>query len=153
MDFRVISPLRDDVCMLIRQLDQYMAGMYPVKSNHFDPIEVLAQPSVHFLGLFEGQILTAIGAVKTMDDDGIYGEIKRVFVSPEYRGYGLAKQIMSGLERHLQSKNINIARLETGIYQPEAIGLYEKLGYAKRRPYGPYQLDPMSLFMEKKLTL
>ena len=46
-------------------------------------------------------------------------------------------------------------RLETGIYQPAAIGLYKKFGYRKREQFGQYLDDPddsMSVFMEKILT-
>ena len=39
--------------------------------------------------------------------------------------------------------------LETGPSQPEAIGLYERLGYRVRGPYGGYPDDPLSVFMEK----
>jgi putative acetyltransferase len=43
-------------------------------------------------------------------------------------------------------------QLETGIKQPEAIALYRKFGYAERGPFGSYQPDPLSLFMEKRLA-
>ena len=67
------------------------------------------------------------------------------------RGNGLAKLIMCELEAHLKQRGIGVARLETGIYQPEAIGLYEKLGYEIRGPFGAYKPDPLSVFMEKRL--
>ena len=43
-------------------------------------------------------------------------------------------------------------RLETGIRQPEAIGLYRSAGYAEIGPFGAYRPDPLSLFMEKRLA-
>jgi len=42
--------------------------------------------------------------------------------------------------------------LETGISQPEALGLYERSGYVRRGPYGDYPDDPLSVFMHKRLT-
>jgi putative acetyltransferase len=42
--------------------------------------------------------------------------------------------------------------LETGPYQHQALGLYERLGYARRGPYGDYRDDPLSVFMEKRLA-
>ena len=42
-------------------------------------------------------------------------------------------------------------RLETGISQPEAIGLYERNGYCKIPPFGDYCDDPLSFFYEKNL--
>ncbi len=151
IEVQAISPLRDDVRALVAELDHYMAQMYPSESNHFDPVETLVHPSVYFVGLFDGETLCAIGAVKAMNDDGIYAEVKRVYVTPNYRGNGLAKAMMEALEDYLVKTGIYTVRLETGIYQPEAVGLYEKLGYQKRGQYGAYDPDPLSVFMEKQL--
>ena len=48
---------------------------------------------------------------------------------------------------------MHVARLETGIHQPEALGLYRRLGYVERGPFGSYALDPLSVFFEKRLAL
>ena len=82
-----------------------------------------------------------------------YGEIKRVFLLPEFRGHGLSKTLMIALESHLVDQGIRFSRLETGIHQPEALGLYRRLGYIERDVYGDYQPDPLSVFMEKDLDL
>lgn len=42
-------------------------------------------------------------------------------------------------------------RLETGISQPEAIGLYRKAGFVEIEAFAPYRPDPLSMFMEKAL--
>jgi putative acetyltransferase len=42
-------------------------------------------------------------------------------------------------------------RLETGIYQEEAIGLYEGFGFHRVPHFGEYNEDPLSVFFEKKL--
>ena len=34
----------------------------------------------------------------------------------------------------------------------QAIGLYKKLGYIERNPFGEYKPDPLSIFMEKQLS-
>ena len=39
--------------------------------------------------------------------------------------------------------------LETGYLQPEAIALYQRLGYSHRGPFGPYTEDLNSVFMHK----
>jgi len=36
--------------------------------------------------------------------------------------------------------------LETGIYQSEAIGLYERFGFRRTGPFGAYRDDPLSAF-------
>jgi putative acetyltransferase len=136
---------------LIAEADAYMKALYPAVSNHLAGIPALKLPNVLFLGChIEGE-LAACGAVRTRTDDGIYGEIKRIFVLARHRGKGLSKAIMLRLEAHLQVLGIDIARLETGIKQPEALGLYTKLGYAVRGPFSDYRSDPLSVFMEKRL--
>jgi hypothetical protein len=45
-----------------------------------------------------------------------------------------------------------LLRLETGIYQREAICLYERMGFYRIPPFGAYQEDPLSLFFEKRIV-
>ena len=103
-----------------------------------------------FIGCRVDGALVASGAAKLMDDDGDYAEIKRVFVLDDYRGRGLSARIMNHLEAELQKRGVWMFRLETGVRQPEALGLYRKLGYHECGPYGAYGLDPFSVFMEKQ---
>lgn len=137
---------------LLALSDAYMSALYPAESNHLEASDALAQPHVHFLGVQHAGELVACGAVKLMRDDGHYGEIKRVFVLPSQRGRGLARAIMAALEDILRREGVALARLETGISQPEALGLYRALGYVERPPFGTYAPDPLSLFMEKNLA-
>jgi putative acetyltransferase len=149
-----IAPLNPDAPAaraLIGRLDAYQEGLYPAASNHLDSIESLQLPNVLFLGAYHGAELVGCGAVKVLEDDGRYGEIKRMFVLEAYRGQGVSKRLMRALEAHLVAAGIATARLETGIRQPEAIALYRGLGYVERGPYGAYTEDPLSLFMEKNL--
>lgn len=152
MRIEVIKPDRDDVKRLIHKADKSMLAMYPAESNHLDDINELSRSNVCFLGAFVKDQLAAIGAVKTMDDDGVYGEIKRLYVDPLFRGQRLAEKLMQCLEQYLITNGIALARLETGDKQTAAIILYEKLGYYTRQPYGKYVADPVSVFMEKRLN-
>ncbi len=146
-----LNPYLPEVRHLLDLSDAYMGELYPAESNHLEGPDALALPNVHFIGARHDGQLVACGAVKTMDNDGRYGEIKRVFILEAFRGKGLSKLIMQRLEMHLRAHGVRVARLETGIHQPEALGLYEKLGYGYRMPFGSYQPDPFSVFMEKQL--
>ena len=81
-----------------------------------------------------------------------YGEIKRMYVRPQLRGLGFAKLMLNHLADYAHAHNITLLRLETGIQQREAIGLYERLGFYRILPFGPYTDDPLSLCYEKRLT-
>ena len=143
------SPRQDDVIALIRQSDALMQSLYPAESNHLVDIEQLAQPRVHvFVAREDGK---ALGCGAFVLGEAGEAEMKRVFVAPAARGKGVARALMEALEREAAKRGVTLMQLETGIKQPEAIALYRKLGYAERGPFGAYQPDPLSLFMEKRL--
>ncbi|OWQ93763.1 GNAT family N-acetyltransferase [Roseateles aquatilis] len=153
MQIQALDPHSPAAMSLLAQSDAYMAALYPSESNHLEDPHSLAQPQVRFIGVWLAEWLAACGAVKVVDDDdGPYGEIKRVFVQPQFRGRGLSKVLMEELEAHLRAQGIDLVRLETGVHQPEALKLYETLGYDRRSPFGRYAEDPLSVFMEKRLT-
>lgn len=149
MEIEHLDPDSLETKALIALSDAYYVDMYPAESNHLESSEDLKKPNVIFLGGRVGSVLVASGAAKIMDDDGVYAEIKRVYVIDQQRGKGLSYRIMQALETELKSRGINLFRLETGVRQPAALGLYRKLGYHDRGPFGAYQLDPYSVFMEK----
>jgi putative acetyltransferase len=45
-----------------------------------------------------------------------------------------------------------VLRLETGAKQPEALALYRSAGFVDIGPFGHYEPDPNSVFMEKRIT-
>ena len=113
MNIEPIDPRDNAVHVLLALSDAYAAALYPAESNHMESVEVLAQPNVLFLGGYENGDLVACGAVKTMDDDDVYGEIKRVFVIDRFRGKGYSKQIMLRLEEHLRARQAWLYRQST----------------------------------------
>jgi putative acetyltransferase len=135
---------------IIAAADEFYRDLYPADNNHLEPAAALKRPGVLFVGCRVEGRLAASGAAKVMTDDGSYAEIKRVFVLDEYRGRGLSRRIMDHLESKLREQGVTLFRLETGIHQPAAIGLYRKLGYRERGPFGAYREDPLSIFMEKR---
>jgi putative acetyltransferase len=74
-----------------------------------------------------------------------------MFVSPEARGLKLGRRLLERIEEEGRREGLRCLRLETGIYQPEALGLYRSAGYAERAAFGAYEPDPLSVFMEKSL--
>ena len=152
MEIRKITKERSDVQHLLNESDLYMQALYPDESNHMETQSSLLNDRTDLIGIFLEDELAAIGAVKRFRIKDSYGEIKRIYVSEKQRGKGLSKAIMLHLHQLLIQDGIPIAKLETGIYQPEAIGLYKSLGYRECEPFGEYQLDPLSIFMVKTLT-
>ena len=149
IQIEALDPAAVEVQALIAASDAFYDGLYPEESNHLEALDDLDKSNVLFFGCRVNGNLVASGAAKLMDDDGDYAEIKRVFVLDNYRGQGLSAKIMNHLEFELQRRGVRLSRLETGVLQPEALGLYRKLGYRERGPFGAYRADPLSVFMEK----
>ena len=134
---------------LIRALDAYQQALYPDESNHLLDIAVLTSGDTLFcVARVDGQAAGCGAAVIRGD----MGEIKRMYVDPTQRGLGIGRAILQFLEGELTVRGVEWARLETGIHQPAALGLYARLGYREIGPFGDYAPDPLSVFFEKQLV-
>ena len=153
----VISAERPDTeaaIELITELENHLAPQYPAASRHGFSVEKLIAQAVAFFVVRYNGVPAGTGGIKLFGPgyDPVYGELKRMYVRPQFRGLGLAKQMVSHLEAYARENSVFLTRLETGIYQTEAIGLYERMGYYQIAPFGEYKVDPLSLFYEKKLA-
>ncbi|WP_280153802.1 GNAT family N-acetyltransferase [Piscinibacter sp. XHJ-5] len=148
--FRIALEAADqpDVIALIDELDAYQKPLYPAESHHGIDIGALSRPNVLFAVARDAQG-AAVGCGAIVLEAG-YGEVKRMFVRPSLRGAGLAKALLGALEAEAARRGCTRLMLETGIRQPEALALYERLGFTRRGPFGDYAEDPLSVFMEKK---
>jgi GNAT superfamily N-acetyltransferase len=65
-------------------------------------------------------------------------EIKRMYVTAEARGKGIATQILIELQQWAAENHFTTCILETGQKYPEAIALYLKNGFKISNNYGQY---------------
>lgn len=138
-----------DAMLLIEELEAYLAPQYPVESRHGYSVEKLIRQKVAFFVMRQDGVPAGCGGVQLFGT--AYGEVKRMYVRPQFRGLGLAKLMLNRLAEHALQQGVPVLRLETGIYQTEAIGLYERWGFERIPPFGDYQADPLSLFYEKRI--
>ncbi|MQT12101.1 GNAT family N-acetyltransferase [Segnochrobactrum spirostomi] len=145
------SPRQPEIVRLLEALDLYLEALYPPDSNHLLDIEALAQPNIRFLVARNGEG-SALGcaALRVFSAEG-YGELKRMYVDPAARGLKIGRRLLAAIEDAARGEGLAAVRLETGIAQPEAIGLYRAAGYREGPPFGEYRPDPLSLFMERVL--
>lgn len=156
----IITPERPDTAdaaRLIAELEAHLEPLYPRESRHGLSIEqLLAQDVAFFLLRWDGTP-AGCGGVQFFDADSGdgnrdgYGEVKRMYMRPQFRGLGLGKMMLRHLADYARSQGIHLLRLETGIHQCEAIGLYEYVGFHRIPPFGAYTDDPLSLFYEWRL--
>jgi putative acetyltransferase len=78
-------------------------------------------------------------------------EIKRMYVRPARRGNGFGKVILAALEDEARALGAQRVVLETGVSQPESIGLYQRSGYREIPCFGAYAGEPLSRCFERLL--
>jgi putative acetyltransferase len=144
------SPDQPDVIALITELDAYQDTLYPPESRHYLDLASLKQSNVYF-AVARDAAARAIGcgAVVLYPE---FGEIKRMYVSPRGRGQHIAKKLLVLLESRATEAGCRLLMLETGPYQHEALALYASAGYERRGPFGEYENDPLSVFMQKHIA-
>ena len=136
--------------LLIAELEEYLTPMYPAESRHGFSVEKLMREGVAFFVIRHAGTPAGCGGIKLFGTE--YGELKRMYVRNPFRGLGLAKLMLNHLADYALSQGVTVLRLETGIYQTEAIGLYERWGFVPIPPFGGYREDPLSLFYEKRIV-
>jgi ribosomal protein S18 acetylase RimI-like enzyme len=149
----VVTPERPDApdaVALIAELEAILDPLYPRESRHGLSVERLIAHAVPFFVLRSDGMAAGCGGVQLVGTE--YGELKRMYVRPAFRGRGFAKLLLDHLADYARARGVTLLRLETGIHQREAIGLYERMGFYRIPPFGDYREDPLSLFYEKSLV-
>lgn len=98
---------------------------------------------------YENEMAVGCGAFKEYAPGTV--EVKRMYVSENTRGKGIATKVLSELEKWAKELNYAHCVLETGKNQPEALGLYKKNGYSITANFGQYQNVDNSVCFKKKL--
>ena len=144
-----VDPREGPVRQLIEELDAYQNMLYPAESNYQLDLDEMSRPEMRFYAVAVDGVILGCGGFWLHED---YAEVKRVYVHPKSRGLGLGRKIMAHIEAEMLAEGRSLSRLETGISQPEALGLYRALGYQDCPAFGDYPSDdPFSIFMEKRL--
>lgn len=148
-----ITPERPDspeAQALIAELEAHLAPHYPSTSRHGYSVEKLIAQGVAFFLIRADDTPAGCGGVQLFGAE--YGEVKRMYIRPQFQGQGLAKLMLDHLADYTRRHGIAVLRLETGIHQHAAIGLYERVGFHRIPPFGEYQADPLSRFYEKRIA-
>ena len=144
------DPSQPEIIMLLRDGEEHSAKLYPAESNHHMPLTALRASNVRFLVVRDANGRpVGTGALAL---NGAWAEVKRMWVIPQARGLGVSKIILTALEAHARSEGVGTLRLETGVENHAALGLYARAGFERRDPFGDYRADPLSVFMEKELS-
>lgn len=137
-----------DFIALVKHLDADLAerdGAEHAFYAQFNKIDKIK----HAVVAYEDEKPVGCGAIKAYEPDTM--EVKRMFVFPQFRGRGIAGEVLAELERWAAELSYSRCILETGLKQPEAIALYQKSGYSRIPNYGQYAGVENSVCFEKLL--
>jgi putative acetyltransferase len=138
----------EDIEEIIRLGDEYLSSLYPPESNHLVPVSELISDKFEFYLLrVDGESVGSVGI--RLDNE--HPEVKRMFVKSQHRGYGYGEELLKFIFDRCRESGFSKIQLETGIAQPEAIGVYEKHGFRRIPPFGSYEEDPLCVFYEANL--
>ncbi len=88
-------------------------------------------------------------AYRRLDQD--YCEMKRLYVSPKFRGLGLGRQLVAALLKKAKTANYQFMRLDTHPSMLAAQGLYKSFGFKEIERYNDNPI-PGIRFFEMSLT-
>ena len=138
-----------DAVALIEELEAHLDPLYPSESRHGYSVEKLIAQQVAFFVLRDNGTPAGCGGIQLFGTG--YGELKRMYVRPQFRGLGYGRLLLEHLADYARVNGIGLLRLETGIHQAPAIRLYEGMGFQQIGPFGEYKDDPLSRFYEKRI--
>ncbi len=136
-----------DALALVEEVQQEYVVRYggrdetPLQPTEFDDPD-----GAFFVGYVDGRP-AASGAWRRRTDVTVFGsdrtaEVKRMYVTLEHRGEGLARTMLAHLERTARESGAEVMVLETGLAQPEAIALYVSSGYTAIPGFAHYKDAP-----------
>ena len=136
---------------LISALDAEITERYPEEDANFfrlDEDEIAPGRGALLVATVDGEVV-GCGAVRRLDDTD--AEIKRMYVTPSFRGRGIGRALLAALESEARSLGATRLVLETGERLFEAITLYERTGFTIIPPFNEYVGARLSLCMGKDL--
>lgn len=121
-----------------------------VENNIDDFLSYFPPESIYYI-IQNNSSIFGMGAIRKLRK-GI-GEIKRMYIKPEYRGNGYGKEILELLLRKGKEFGFSSIRLDTGEFMVAAHQVYRKAGFQERARYLESEVPefflPHWLFMEK----
>jgi GNAT superfamily N-acetyltransferase len=142
-------PDAPDAAALVEELEAYLTTLYPAAARHGYSVAKLISEGVSFFVLRCDGRAAGCGGIQLFGTE--YGELKRMYVRPEFRGQGLGKQLLDHLTDFARRRDVGLLRLETGVHQHAAIRLYEHEGFHATGRFGTYGDAPLSRFYEKRI--
>lgn len=138
---------QSEIQALLTERDAHFDQLYADEDRKPGKIDLGRQDLQFFTARVRGQ-LAGCGALIV---HGAYGELKRFYLRPEFRGLGLGRRLVETLEAEARARGCNALKLEAGVLQPEAINLYRSAGFKDGECFGEHLPNPLSIYLQKNL--
>ena len=129
-------------------LDKELFPYSPWSASQYK--EEFSSPTRHFVVAVD-EAQSIIGYAGVFAPGGAEADVLTVGVVPSHRGKGIARQLMALITEWAKAQGSTAMMLEVKVDNPEAIGLYESLGYSKlnvRKDYFGAGLDALVMRLE-----
>ena len=142
------TPVSND---LVTDYVAAIKAMYPWWSPEVGPgmtARDVEPPHGRWLVAYRDGRAVGCGGLKRIDER--MAEIKRIYVTPEARGTGVARALLTRLERAAEETGYEVVRLDTGPKQQASVKLFSSSGY---EPIEDYNGNPVAAYwFEKRLA-
>ena len=146
------DPQGSAATLLLRAAAEETRALYP-ELHAADapwPVNSLTPARGIYLIAYDDSLAVGMGALRPLDKRT--AEVRRMYVLPSHRRHGVARLIVTELERHAVDAGYRVLRLETGFRQHAALRLYDACGFKRIDAFAPYTDDPTSVCFEKSIV-
>jgi GNAT superfamily N-acetyltransferase len=125
-----------------------------ILEEDMEQLDIYSPPDGCLVLASEGHEVAGIGCLKKVRQS--IGEIRRMYVRPEFRGRGLGRDILDALLSAAQDIGYSKVRLDSPRFVKEAHSLYRSAEFQEIEPYPESQIPPEFrehwIYMEKTLV-
>src|SRR5262249_17679141 len=99
-------PDTPDARTLIEELEAHLAPLYPPASRHGYSVDKLLAQGVAFFLIRHNGTPAGCGGVQLFGTE--YGEIKRMYIRPQFRRLGFGKLMLDHLAEYTRSREVHV---------------------------------------------
>jgi GNAT superfamily N-acetyltransferase len=138
-----------EAALLVEELQaEYVERYGGPDETPVDPDEFDAPDGAFFVAQRDGEL---VGCAGLRRHSGADVEVKRMFIRRPHRGRGWSRTLLALVEDQARSLGFTRIVMETGLRQPEAMGLYASSGYEPIPGFGHYRDSPINRCFGKDL--
>jgi putative acetyltransferase len=148
----VADPRGSAATLLLRAAAEEARALYPElhAANASWPTNSPTPARGIYLIAYVDSRAAGMGGLRPIDERT--AEVRRMYVLPLHRRFGVARLILVELERRALDFGYRVLRLETGFRQHAALRLYGACGFRRIDAFAPYTDDPTSVCFEKSIV-